>query len=293
MGIVESLRQIPDINFTENVNLGYRTSFGVGGRAKYYVMPESVYSVVQCVKTAINAGVNYKIIGNGTNILVSDRGYDGLVICTKSLNSVFLDKGEIIALCGTPLNRFVSYVSGCGRTGAEGLIGIPATLGGAICQNAGAFGYTISDCIYEITSIKNGKTIKRKKAACGFGYRTSIYKDSDEFIVSAKFRFKKRKRIVKDYFYERRKAAQPSGRTCGSVFTNPPCDYAGRLIECAGLKGAKIGGAQVSEKHANFIVTGENAAARDVYLLINEIKKEVYEKFGVKLTEEVEYLGEF
>ncbi|MBO4251602.1 MAG: UDP-N-acetylmuramate dehydrogenase [Clostridia bacterium] len=293
MGIVESLRQIPDINFIENVNLGYRTSFGIGGKAKYFVAPESVYSVTQCIGVARNFGIDYKIIGNGTNILVSDKGYDGLVICTKNLNSVFLDSGEVISLCGTPLIKFVGFASGCGRTGAEGLCGIPATVGGAICQNAGAFGYTISDYLYEVTSIKDGKTVKRKKSACGFGYRTSVFKNSDEFIVSAKFRFKKRKKTEKNYFYERRKAVQPSGRTCGSVFTNPPSDYAGRLIECAGLKGVKIGGAQVSEKHANFIVAEENAAAHDVYLLINEIKRTVYEKFGVRLKEEVEYLGEF
>ena len=293
MGIVESLRQIPDINFTENVNLGYRTSFGVGGRAKYYVSPESVYSFMRCINAATSWELKYKIIGNGTNILVSDKGYDGLIICTKRLNSVFLDKGEIISLCGTPLSRFVGFVSGAGRTGAEGLIGIPATIGGAIYQNAGAFGYTISDYVYEITCIKDGQTVKRKKSACGFGYRTSVFQKNGEFIVSAKFRFPKRKKNVKNTFYERRIDAQPIGRTCGSVFTNPPSDYAGRLIESAGLKGARIGGAQVSEKHANFIVASENAAAQDVYLLINEIKEKVYREFGVQLKEEVEYLGEF
>ena len=293
MGIVESLRQIPDINFTENVNIGYRTSFGVGGRAKYYVSPESVYSLIGCINAATSWDFNYKIIGNGTNILVSDKGYDGLVICTKNLNSLFLDKGEVISLCGTPLSKFVNFVSACGRTGAEGLCGIPATVGGALYQNAGAFGYTISDYVYEITCVKDGKTVKRKKAACAFGYRTSIFKRNGEFIVSAKFRFPKRKKLVKNVFEDRRKISQPSGRTCGSVFTNPPSDYAGRLIESAGLKGAKIGGAQVSEKHANFIVASDNAAAQDVYLLINEIKQKVYEEFGVKLKEEVEYLGEF
>ncbi|MBQ6979518.1 MAG: UDP-N-acetylmuramate dehydrogenase [Clostridia bacterium] len=293
MGIVESLRQIPDINFTEDVNLGYRTSFGVGGRAKYYVSPESVYSLMQCINAATSWEFKYKIIGNGTNILVSDKGYDGLIICTKNLNSVFLDKGEIISLCGTPITRFVNFVSGSGRTGAEGLCGIPATVGGAIYQNAGAFGYTVSDFIYEVTCIKDGKTIKRRKNACGFGYRKSVFQDSGEFIVSAKFRFPKRKKAIKNTFFERRNVSQPSGRTCGSVFTNPPSDYAGRLIESAGLKGAKVGGAQVSTKHANFIVASENAAAQDVYLLINEIKQKVYDEFGVRLKEEVEYLGEF
>lgn len=293
MGIVEFLRQIPDIHFTENENMEERTSLKVGGAAKFFVCPDTVYALTKSISAAQNMGVKYKIIGNGTNLLVSDKGFDGLIICTKNLNGLLLDKGEIIALCGTPLKRFTDFVRGAGRTGAEGLAGIPATIGGAIYQNAGAFGYNISDRITEVTSIKDGLTVRRKKADCRFGYRDSVFKRNGEFIVSAKFRFNKRKAPIAEDYCELRKNSQPSGRTCGSVFLNPEGDFAGRLIERAGLKGFKIGGATVSDKHANFIITEQGATARDVYSLIEKIKREVYAKFSVTLKEEVEYLGEF
>ena len=293
MGIVENLRQIPDIHFTENETMSEKTSLKVGGSARYYVLSESVRSLTLCVRAAENCGVKYKIVGNGTNILVSDKGYDGLIVCTKNLNGLLLDKGEIISLCGTPLKRFADFVSGSGRTGAEGLVGIPATVGGAIYQNAGAFGFAVSDRVSEVTSISGGKVVKRNKAECRFGYRTSIFKKNGEFIVSAKFRFPKRKDGAAADYEKLRKNSQPSGRTCGSVFLNPSGDFAGRLIESAGLKGFKIGGASVSVKHANFIVTEAGATADDVYRLINKIKKEVYAVSGVILREEVEFLGEF
>nr|MBO4517355.1 UDP-N-acetylmuramate dehydrogenase [Clostridia bacterium] len=293
MGIVRLFRQIPDIHFTENENMSAKTSLGVGGNAKYYACPESAHAAIECIALAEKFKVPYKIVGNGTNLLVSDAGFQGLIVCTRNLNGVLLDKGEIIALCGTPLNKFVHFVSGAGRTGAEGLIGIPATVGGALAMNAGAFGYSVSDYLYEITSVVNGEIVRRKKDECGFNYRTSVFKASGEFIISAKFRFPKRKTAVKDDFCAKRWETQPSGRTCGSVFENPAGDFAGRLIESAGLKGAAVGGAQVSEKHANFIIAKDGAKARDVFSLIAKIKRTVFRKFGVRLKEEVEYLGEF
>ena len=293
MGIVELFRQIPDIHFTENENMSDKTSLFVGGNARYYVCPDSAHAVIECINVALKSGIPYKIIGNGTNLLVSDNGYNGLIVRTKNLCGVLLDKGEIIALCGTPLGKFVNFVSGCGRTGAEGLVGIPATVGGALTMNAGAFGYSMSDYVSEITCVSGGETVRRKKSECGFGYRTSAFKDNGEFIVSAKFRFPKRKTLIKNDFCGARRKRQPSGRTCGSVFKNPAGDFAGRLIEKAGLKGITVGGACVSEKQANFIITESGATSRDVYDLIAKIKTVVFRKFGVRLKEEVEYLGEF
>lgn len=293
MGIVEKWKAIPDIHFKENEDMSLKTSLKVGGKARYFVEPESVRGLAEAVRIAKTAGIEYKIVGNGTNLLISDKGYDGLVACTKNLNRVLLDKGEIIALCGTPINRLVKFTQGCGRVGAEGLADIPATVGGAIARNAGAFGYSISDYITEVTSVADGEVIRRKKGECRFSYRKSVFLNSGEFIASAKFHFPKRRESVKTDFKEQRRKTQPLGRTCGSVFINPPNFYAGKLIEDAGLKGLTVGGATVSDKHANFIVTTDGATATDVYGLINEIKKEVFAKFGVKLAEEVEYVGEF
>ena len=292
MGIVEFLRQIPDIHFTEKEKMADKTSLKVGGAARYFVMPETVYSTRECVKRAKEYGVKYKVVGNGTNILVSDRGYDGLIICTKNLNGVLLDRGEVIALCGTPLNRLVTFTKGCGRSGAEGLIGIPATVGGAIYENASAFNYSVSDNITEVTALSDGEIKRYKKSECKFGYRTSIFKNNGEFILSARFSFPKKRAVATD-FNKIRRDKQPAGNTCGSIFKNPPDAFAGELIEKANLKGYRIGGATVSDKHANFIVTENGATARDVYNLIQKIKSEVYERFGVQLVEEVEFIGEF
>lgn len=295
MGIVEIFRQIPDIHFTEKENMAEKTSLKVGGKARYFATPESVFAFSLCLKAARENGIKYKIIGNGTNLLVSDKGFDGLILCTKNLDRLLLDKGEIIALAGTPLKRFCDFTSGVGRTGAEGLAGIPATVGGAICQNAGAFGVSISDHIREITALRDGETVRYTKSECGFGYRTSVFRENGEFIVSAKFGFNKRKEKAASAvdYAERRRQSQPSGRTCGSVFVNPPNDYAARLIERAGLKGCTVGGASVSVKHANFIMTTDGATANDVSRLIKKIKSEVYADSGVLLKEEVEYLGDF
>ena len=292
MGIVELFRQIPDIHFTEKEKMADKTSLKAGGVARYFVMPETVYSTRECVKRATENGVKYKVIGNGTNILVSDRGYDGLIICTKNLNGVLLDRGEVIALCGTPLSRLITFTKGCGRSGAEGLIGIPATVGGAIYENASAFNYCISDRIEEVTALSDGALKRYKKSECKFGYRTSIFKNNGEFILSARFSFPK-KRAVDTDFNKIRRDKQPAGNTCGSIFKNPPDAFAGELIEKANLKGYRIGGATVSDKHANFIVTENGATACDVYMLIQKIKSEVYEHFGVQLVEEVEFIGEF
>lgn len=293
MGVVEELRQIPDIRLTENEDMSQKTSLGVGGKAKYYAQPKSVMALMQGIKIAKSNGVKTKIIGNGTNLLISDDGFNGLIVCTKELNRVLLDKGEIIALCGTPLKRLVTFTSGCGRTGVEGLSDIPATVGGAICRNAGAFGYTISDYISEVTSVKDGEVFRRNKNQCGFSYRKSAFLSGEEVVLSAKFRFPKKKEGIKIDFSERRRNSQPTGRTCGSVFVNPVGEYAGKLIEEAGLKGLTIGGATVSDKHANFIVTEKGATAEDVYGLIKTIKSTVYDKFGINLSEEVEYIGDF
>ena len=293
MGVKETLRGIPDVRFTENENAARFTSFGVGGAAKYFIMPRSIHSLIAGVRAAAECGVKYRIIGNGSNLLVSDGGYDGLIVCTKNLNRVLFDKGEIAVLCGTPLSRLTAFAAGCGRTGFEGLRGIPATLGGAVYQNAGAFGQSVSDHITDITSAKDGEIVRRVRSECRFGYRDSIYKTNGEIIISAKFRFPKRKSGENADYSALRRARQPAGRTCGSVFLNPTGDFAGALIERAGLKGHKVGGARVSDKHANFIIAEDGATALDVYELIEEIKTRVYEKFGVLLKEEVEYLGEF
>ena len=296
MGFSELIRSIPNVHFKEDYPMNLHTGLAVGGKAKYFIAPETVNSVKIAINTAKKYDIPVKAIGNGTNLLVSDSGFEGMVISSKYLTSKLLDKGDIIALCGAQLSSFVRFSAGSGYTGMEGLFGIPATVGGAVYQNAGAFGYEISDYIVEVTVLIDGEIKRYSKKECGFKYRGSGF-TKEEFIVSARFNFPKRRHAARRQEYykylSKREQIQPKGNSCGSVFKNPKGDHAARLIEGAGLKGFRVGGAAVSEMHANFIMTEDGASAKDVYSVISEIKKRVFDKYGVILTEEVEYLGVF
>lgn len=241
--------------------------------------------------------VKYKVIGNGTNLLVSDLGFDGLIIDIKRLNDVFFKRENVKAMAGASLEKLIRFNLENKLGGLESLSGIPATIGGAVVMNAGAFGHNISDHLLSVETLYNGKIKVYDKNECKFSYRKSRFLGKKEIVISATFNFEKVDRElilagIKSYT-EIRKSIQPQGRSCGSVFINPKPLSAGALIEKAGLKGYAIGGARVSEKHANFILTSQKARANDVYLLIQYIKQKVKDAFGVELVEEVECVGEF
>ncbi len=273
------------------------TGYGVGGCARYYAEVDTLYSLNLLINLAKQYRVKYKVIGNGTNILVSDLGFDGLIIDIKRLNDVFFKRENVKAMAGATLEKVIRFNLEHKLGGLEALSGIPATIGGAIVMNAGAFGHNISNHLISVETLRNGKIKIYNKDECKFGYRTSRFVNKKEIVISATFFFPNVEREVawsgiKSYM-EIRKALQPQGRSCGSVFTNPKPLSAGALIEKAGLKGYVIGGAKISEKHANFILTSAKAKAKDVYLLIQEIKQKVKDAFGVELKEEVECVGEF
>ncbi len=273
------------------------TSLGVGGNAKYFAKADSLYTLNSLITTAKKYKLPFKVIGAGSNILVSDKGFDGLIISTVNLTDVFFKRDYVKAMAGATLNKLFKFSLEHNLTGMEALSGIPATVGGAVVMNAGAFGHSISDNLVEVETIKDGKICKYLKEECKFSYRTSRFIKSRETVVSATFCFSECEReLIKaghKSFSEIRAEIQPKGKTCGSVFKNPKPFIAGMLIEKAGLKGYTIGGATISEKHANFILNTANAKAQDVYNLILHIKQKVKEVFGVDLTEEVVYLGEF
>ena len=195
------------------------------------------------------------------------------------------------------IDKLIKFALVHGFGGLEALSGIPATVGGAIVMNAGAFGHNISDYITSVETLCSGKIKVYDNSGCKFTYRSSRFKGKNEVVVSATFKLPELDReiistSVKSYL-DLRKSIQPSGRSFGSVFKNPKPYMAGALIDEAGLKGLRIGGAEVSDKHANFIITSSKAKAKDVYMLMLKIKKEVYEIFGIILEEEVELIGEF
>jgi len=297
MDFISKLKAIDRLKVKISEPLFKHTTLGVGGNALFFLQPSTLKSLNLAVGLLKEYKIEYKIIGNGSNLLFCDDGFSGAVISLKALNDVYFEKGKVVAMAGVSLHKLINYVNSIGKTGIEGLSGIPATVGGAVCMNAGAFGYCISDYVKTIRTLKNGKIKVYDKENCNFSYRHSIFKNRKEIIVSATFDFPNGeiitgKRLALD-FNEVRRIAQPSARTCGSIFKNPTGAFAGALIESAGLKGYKIGNATISNVHANFIEAGEGCLASQVYSLIQYAKKRVNDVFGISLEEEVEYVGEF
>ena len=289
-------KEFTDAKIFENEKMKKHTSFGVGGCARYFVKVYSLYALNTIINCCKKSGYPFKVIGNGTNLLVSDKGYDGVIICTTALSDIFQTPQGIKAMAGASLQKLIAFSQSNNFTGLEYLSGIPATVGGGVVMNASAFGQSVSDHIIYVETIKNGKLIRYDKDVCKFGYRKSRFKGKNEVVASALFDLKKGdgKKISSDIksVLALRKKLQPIGNTCGSVFKNPKGVTAGQLIEGANLKGVTCGGASVSEKHANFIINNQGSAT-DIYNLINYVKQKVKLDFNIELQEEVEYIGEF
>ncbi|MBR2448736.1 MAG: UDP-N-acetylmuramate dehydrogenase [Clostridia bacterium] len=297
MGFKDELLEFTHAKIRFNEPMKRHTALGVGGKAKYFAEVDSLYGLNLLTTLAQKHRVKYKVIGNGTNVLVSDNGYEGIIICLKKLSDVFFKRDEVRAMAGANLDKLIKFTLDHRLTGLEALSGIPATVGGAVVMNAGAFGHNISDRITTVETLCGGKIKIYDKEDCKFSYRKSRFLGKKETVVSASFKLDgcERDAVMNNIkkYRERRKNVQPTGKSCGSVFKNPTKYSAGALIDKAGLKGYTLGGAKVSERHGNFILTDSRATASDVYALIQYIKEEIFNIFGVRLSEEVEYIGEF
>lgn len=308
----------------KDVALKDYTTFRIGGPAKYFLRTSDRKELKSIVEAAKKENIPFLVIGGGSNILFSDKGFNGLVVVYKVENlsreqslierSEFGDEVIIKANASVPLSYLVSQLSDL--SGLEWAAGIPGTLGGAINGNAGAFNESIADAVISVDVLdfsSSDMEVKMNKRECLFGYRNSIFKNNqDLLIVSAELRFFKadkedvKKRIVENL--EKRRGKQPKGFSAGSVFKNyfdrldesivekyPEMKKinekqivpAGLMIEMCGLKGKQIGEAKISDEHANFIINLGNATSEDVLSLINLIKKSVKEKFLVDLKEEI------
>ena len=293
------------MEFQKNVSLKDYTTFKIGGKAKYFCRVSTKEELIEATKFAKKMKLPFFILGTGSNLLISDKGFNGLVI--KIQYSTFnIQYSKILTGAGTSLSQLVNAATSAGLTGLEWAAGIPGTVGGAVYGNAGAFGKSMKDVIKTVTVLKipNSKsqipnkfqTKKYKNKECRFGYRDSIFKKrKDLIIISATLQLKKGKKkeignIMKEYLEYKKKTQPLNFPSAGSVFKNPKGFFAAELVEKAGLKGKKIGNAKFSEKHANFIVNLGGAAAQDVKKLINLAKKSVKNKFKVKLEEEIQYL---
>ncbi len=283
-----------------DVSMKRYTSIKVGGPVSYLIYPRDEEELLRVLNIAREKGVKYRFLGNGTNIIVHDKGLREAVIRTTRMQRMNYKKTNDGALAevsgGTSLKGFIVDNARHGLAGLEKLYWIPGTIGGGIKMNAGSFGSWISDALESVRLVdKNGKIVSFLKNEMGFGYRESRISPS-ECVLTAWFHLLSRNRddIQKDmdFVYGERKKRHPMEfPSAGSVFKGVAGEPAWRFIEKAGLKGIAIGGAMVSDKHANFIVNTGGATAQDVKLLIDKIKKEVFEKTGVTLEEEVEFWG--
>ncbi|MDD4915562.1 MAG: UDP-N-acetylmuramate dehydrogenase [Methylococcales bacterium] len=282
----------------ENEPLAKYTSWRVGGPAKWMYIPEDKGDLVDFI-AGLPAGEQLFWIGLGSNLLIRDGGISGTVINTRNRlkDMRLIDSGRVYVEAGVPCAHVARFCSDLELTGAEFLAGIPGTMGGALKMNAGAFGgetWAIVDQVEMVNA--RGVVTRRGRQAFEVSYR-AVKGADDEWFLSAELKLSKGDSEASmqqiKALLEKRNATQPTNKpTCGSVFKNPPGDYAARLIEACGLKGYRIGGAVVSEKHANFIVNTGNATAIDIEMLIDRIQAQVEAQFGVKLQTEVCRVGE-
>ena len=304
----------------ENEPMSVHTSFKVGGPARFFVKAEHLDDLKSALSLAREKSLPYFILGNGTNLLVSDRGYEGVVVCLAGEFSEIVDLGggKFKVGAGSPLGRFARHTLKQGYAGIHKLAGIPGTLGGAVYMNAGAYGEEVGNCCMQVTVLDNDGNIRELSAAdCEFGYRQSIFSKCNrndkgaKVILSATFQLQDTASLgkaVADLETElaecmaKRKATQPLNMpNAGSTFKRlevgaaamPTQVAPGYYIEQTGLKGYRIGGAEVSTLHANFIVNAGSATAQDIKSLSEYVQNKVAEKFGITLQREIILLGKF
>ena len=287
-------------NVYRNEPMRKHTTFRIGGPADFYLCPHSAKEIQKTVAICREEELPYFILGNGSNLLVSDQGYRGVVIqLWKNVSDILVEGCRIRAKAGASLAKIAGEALEEGLTGMEFAAGIPGTLGGAVVMNAGAYGGEMKDILQEaLVMDEQGEIFTLKKEELHLGYRTSIIKEKGYIVLAAALELKPgdRKEIKEkmDELKQRRVEKQPLDMpSAGSTFKRPEGYFAGKLIMDAGLRGFSVGGGQISEKHCGFVVNTGKATANDVLTLIREVQKRVRDKFGVELETEVKFLGEF
>ncbi|MFA5561299.1 MAG: UDP-N-acetylmuramate dehydrogenase [Eubacteriales bacterium] len=285
------------LSFECGVPLARLTSFHIGGAAAAVVYPADILQLLLLLHAVQDFQVPFCILGGGTNILASDQGYDGAVIVTRHLRAVRRFGNLLVADCGAPLMQTAEEAArGC-LSGMEPLYGIPGTVGGGVYMNAGAFQTEIKDILLyaDIYDPDTGTVRRLLREDCHFAYRHSVFMEKGYVVLQAAFALQHGERAaIQARMAEvlaRREQKQPlECSSAGSVFKRPVGDYASRLIDAAGLRGMSVGGAQVSEKHAGFIINRGGATAADVRALVDLVKEKVMATFGVLLEFEIRLL---
>lgn len=276
------------------------TTFRVGGNADYFVVPKTEKEVERIVDLCKEEGMPYYILGNGSNLLVGDKGYHGVIIqICKEMNEISVEDNFLNVQAGALLSRVGNAALEAGLAGFEFASGIPGTMGGAVFMNAGAYGGEMKDILTEVTVLDENNEVRvLKKEELELGYRTSIVAKKGYVVLSAKVELKKGDQTkIRERMNElkvQRTTKQPlEYPSAGSTFKRPEGYFAGKLIADAGLRGFQVGGAQVSEKHCGFVINKDNATAADIIELMRQVIERVQKEFGVELEPEVKKLGEF
>ena len=284
----------------ENADSKKLTTFRAGGSIRYFAVAESVEEIPELQKFAKEKDVPFFLLGFGSNVLVSDSGFDGLIVkLGKNFSHFKFDKERLSVKAATPLSLIARTSATLGLSGMHLLVGIPGSIGGAVTMNAGAYGQEIGQTLDSVEFLdEDGKIKTFSREECGFAYRKSSFQNSPKIILGATFKLSQgdsaellaeQKRILAE-----RQAKQPlEFPSAGSVFKRNGSHFPGALVEQAGIKGLTLGGAQISTKHANFIINIGNATAQQIYDLSEIAKEKVFKASGVNLEREIIFLGRF
>jgi UDP-N-acetylmuramate dehydrogenase len=292
---------LPKERIKRNESMEKHTSLHIGGEADYFVSPDKSGQIRDVVRLCRQEDIPYYIMGNGSNLLVSDHGYRGLVIkLGENFSSVHIgEDGTVAAQAGVLLSRLANAAAEQSLTGLEFASGIPGTLGGAVAMNAGAYDGDMKQCLTGARVMdEEGNILTLSPADLKLGYRSSILQRKPYILLEAEMKLTGGDRVKirekMDELNRQRREKQPLDQySAGSTFKRPKGYYAGKLISDAGLRGYQVGGAAVSEKHCGFVINKGHATAKEFLAVINDVIRIVEEKFGVRLEPEVKFLGDF
>lgn len=274
------------------------TTFKIGGKADYLLLPNSLEQILNCIKICKENNIDYYVIGNGSNLLVTDKGFRGAIIkIFKNFNNIKIDGNVITAKSGATLSAIAKKAYDNSLKGLEFASGIPGTIGGGVCMNAGAYGGELKDVVKTVTILKDDKIIILDNKDCNFEYRNSkILKERLVVLeVSLELKEGNKEEILskmKKNTKSRNEKQPVEYASAGSTFKRPPNNFAGKLIMEAGLSGKTIGGACISQKHCGFIINKGDATCEDVLKLVDFVCREVKEKFNIELEKEIRIIGE-
>ena len=286
-----------EIPFAENESMKNHTTFKVGGKADFIALPKTVAQAQKLIQYAVNKNIPYYFLGRGSNVIFKDEGYHGLIIKTANLQQVVIENNTVKVQAGLSMTQFSKLMQENGLSGVEFCYGIPGNVGGGVFMNAGAYGGEICDNISQIEYIdQDGQLCTISKEKAKFTYRHSIFQENKWLVVSVTFNLTAKDKgemlVYMEDIMQRRRDKQPIEKpSAGSSFKRPEGHFAAALIDECGLKGFTIGGAQISEKHAGFIINKGDATCEDILNLAQEVEKIVLEKKGIVLEKEMIIVG--